>query len=66
MIYYFIYSVSFLGFWSLLLLSRNEPRIVGTLVGLIYSFYSSFIIRSFVEEETRKLTIIKYIGPLFF
>lgn len=50
-------------FWGLLFLDLNKPGLAGIFIGLAYTFYSSFIIRSFVEDESIKLKLIKFIGP---
>jgi len=66
MIHYFIYSISLMAFWGLLLLDINKPGLLGVFIGLTYTFYSSFLIRFFVKEENRKLIFIKFIGPVFY
>lgn len=64
MLHYLIYTISLMAFWGLLFLDINKPGLIGIFIGLAYTFYSSFIIRSFVEEETFKLKLIKFVGPL--
>jgi thiol-disulfide isomerase/thioredoxin len=58
--------MSIMAFWGLLFLDLNKPGLIGIFIGLAYTFYSSFIIRYFVEEETQKLKLIKFIGPVIF
>jgi hypothetical protein len=55
-----------MAFWGLLFLDLNKPGLIGIFIGLAYTFYSSFIIRSFVEEETQKLKLIKFTGPIIY
>jgi len=66
MLYYLTYTMSLMVFWGLLLLDLNKPGLIGIFIGLAYTFYSSFIIRSFVEKETQKLKLIKFIGSSIF
>lgn len=55
-----------MAFWGLLLLDVNKPELLGVFIGLTYTFYSSFFIRSFVKNENRKLLFIKFIGPVLY
>lgn len=66
MLYYLVYTFSLMIFWGLLFLDLNKPGLLGIFIGLGYTFYSSFIIRCFVEEEHIKLKIIKFIGPTIY
>lgn len=66
MLHYLLYTTSLIPFWGFLLLDPNKPGLFGIFVAMIYTFYSAFIIRSFVEKETRLLTAIKFIGPVIY
>jgi len=66
MLYYLTYTISLMAFWGLLFLDVNQPGLIGIFIGLAYTFYSSFIIRFFVEKETQKLKLIKFIGPVIY
>jgi hypothetical protein len=64
--YYIFYSLSFLIAWGFLFLDANKPGLIGIFIVLLYTFYSCYIIRRFVKEETIALKIIKSSGPFFF
>lgn len=66
MVHYITYSISLIILWSLLLLNLNRPGLLGIFIALAYTFYSAYIIRCFVEQETRNLMIVKFISPVFF
>lgn len=66
MLDYFLYTISLIVFWGLLLLDPNKPGLFGIFVAMVYTFYSAFIIRSFVEKETRLLTATKFLGPIIY
>ena len=63
---YVLYSITLMCGWSLLFMSNETiPRPWGVLLGLVYTFYSSYEIRKLVEEETPLMCWLKMIGPLF-
>lgn len=66
MLYYLAHGFSLLLCWGLLLLDSAKPGLLGVFIALIYTFYSSFYIRAFIEKETFKLKIIKFISPTFY
>ncbi len=66
MLYYLLYSFSFIIVWGLLFLSPDKPGLLGLWIGLVYSFYSTYYIRCWQEKETVGLKLIKIIGPLFY
>ena len=66
MIYYLFYSLSIMIFWGLLLLKMNEHGNLGVFMALIYTFYSTYLIRNTVEKENQNLKLLKAIGPLFY
>lgn len=52
--------------WGFLFLHLGNLGLIGILIGLLYTFYSSYFIRRFVKEETTLLKVIKLIGPVFY
>lgn len=65
MLPYLLYSLSLLLVWSLSYFASGQVTNFGILLALLYTFYSAYFIRHFVEEETRKLKCIKMLGPSF-
>jgi len=66
MLRYLLYTFSLMLFWGLLFLDNNNSGLIGVLLGMIYTFYSSFFIKSTVQEETFILKIIKISGPIIY
>ena len=66
MLYYIFYSISFLIIWGFLLLDANKPGLSGIFIVILYTFYSCYVIRSFVKKETVILKIVKSSGPTFY
>lgn len=66
MLYYLLYSLSFVVVWMLLFLDLRKPGLFGACICLLYTFYSSYYIQRFVKEETKLLKYIKLTGPLFY
>lgn len=65
MLIYLLYSISVVLFWWAFFLSGgllSEEALQVTL-GLVYTFYSSYLIRTLVQKETRLLKFIKLCLP---
>lgn len=65
MLIYLIYTLAFLLVWPLSYWGAGSVDDWGLILGMLYTFYSVYIIRYFVEAETRSLKIIKLLGPTF-
>lgn len=64
MIPYLFYTISFL-LVGMLSFSGADHNALSVFIGFLYTFYSAYFIKKFVQEETNALKAVKTIGPLF-
>ena len=65
MLIFLIYTLSFLLVWPLSYWGAGSVDGLGIVLAMLYTFYSAYIIRRFVETESTALKIIKLLGPTF-
>lgn len=61
-----MYSLSLVLIWGLLFLDIDKPGQLGIFLGMIYTFYSPFLIRKFIVKENKVLLIIKFFAPVIY
>ena len=66
MLYYFIYTLITCFVWFYAVQDIAYLGRIGLFLGLLYTYYSAYLVRNLVLEETKVLKAIKYIGPIFF
>jgi thiol-disulfide isomerase/thioredoxin len=64
MLYYVMYTLSVSLVWGFLLQDIGYLGHTGIFLGLLYSFYSPYLIKKLVEKETNTYTFIKFSLPL--
>ncbi len=63
-LYYVVYTLSVSLIWSFLLQDIGYLGYTGIFFGLLYSFYSPYLIKKLVEKETNTYIFIKFSLPL--
>lgn len=61
---YFIYSLGTAFLWGTFLLDAWKPGSFGILFALLYSFYSPYVVKDFIDRETTPRLIVKYLFPI--
>jgi hypothetical protein len=66
MLYYIFYAISISLVWRFLLYDIGYTGFIGVFLGLIYTFYSSYLVKNLVEKEISRYTFIKFLMPVAF
>lgn len=66
MLYYLLYSIFTCFVWFYAIQDIAYVGHIGLFVGLLYTYYSAYLVRNLVEEETNLLKWLKFIGPAVF
>ena len=66
MLYYIFYTISISLVWRFLLYDIGYMGFTGVFLGLIYTFYSPYLVKNLVEKEISRYTFIKFLMPVAF
>jgi thiol-disulfide isomerase/thioredoxin len=66
MLYYIFYAISVSLVWRFLLYDIGYMGFTGVFLGLIYTFYSPYLVKNLVEKEIRRYILVKFLLPVAF
>jgi thiol-disulfide isomerase/thioredoxin len=66
MLYYVLYAISISLVWHFLLYDIGYIGFTGVFLGMIFTFYSTYLVKTLVEKEISRYTFIKFLLPVAF